>query len=110
MQAATSSLFFPFPRIPSTRANSTGATSRKSPSGEAPPCDFRSLQPKTRLTKLVWYQMGGEVSERQWNDLLGIIKVKGQELDPDYLQRWAAHLGVALLLERLWETEQSWGS
>ena len=70
----------------------------------------QKLKQVFEMTELVWYQMGGEVSERQWNDLLGIVKVKGQELDPDYLQRWAAHLGVALLLERLWETEQSWGS
>lgn len=79
--------------------------------GEGPSLRFPVVTPEdTVLTKLVWYQMGGEVSEQQWNDLLGIVKVKGQELDQDYLQRWAAHLGVALQLERLWEAEQSWGS
>lgn len=29
----------------------------------------------TILHKLVWYRLGGEVSERQWRDLLGVLTV-----------------------------------
>ena len=54
----------------------------------------------TILNKLEWYRMGGEVSDRQWNDILGVLKVQGTALDMDYLQRWAANLNVTDLLER----------
>jgi hypothetical protein len=55
----------------------------------------------TVLTKLEWYRMGGEISDRQWNDVLNIIKVQGEQLDRDYLRHWAPQLGVADLLERV---------
>ncbi len=54
----------------------------------------------TILNKLEWYRMGGEVSDRQWNDILGVLKVQGTHLDMAYLQRWAASLKVTDLLER----------
>ena len=57
----------------------------------------------TILTKLEWYRMGGEVSERQWRDVLGIIKVQENRLDLDYLQKWAIELNVADLLQRALE-------
>lgn len=54
----------------------------------------------TVLTKLEWYRMGGEVSERQWRDVLGVLKVQGERLDLAYLRRWAGALGIADLLEQ----------
>jgi hypothetical protein len=54
----------------------------------------------TILNKLEWYRMGGEVSDRQWNDILGVLKVQGTHLDMNYLQKWAANLNVTDLLER----------
>ncbi len=54
----------------------------------------------TVLTKLEWYRMGGEVSDRQWRDVLGVLKVQGKRLDLAYLRRWATELGIADLLER----------
>lgn|SRR5579884_1806158 len=53
------------------------------------------------LEKLLWYRAGGEVSERQWNDVRGIRDVQGERLDRGYLARWAEYLGVADLLDRL---------
>lgn len=54
----------------------------------------------TVLTKLEWYRKGGEVLDRQWLDVLGVLKVQGELLDLVYLRRWATMLGVADLLER----------
>ena len=55
----------------------------------------------TILNKLRWYRAGGETSERQWNDLRGILMVSGARLDREYLRHWAPALGVADLLEKL---------
>jgi hypothetical protein len=52
------------------------------------------------LAKLEWYRMGGEVSERQWRDVLGVLKTRQGELDLSYLGKWAKELGVSDLLER----------
>lgn len=54
----------------------------------------------TVLTKLEWYRMGGETSERQWRDVLGVVKTQGARLDVDYLRQWAVQLGVLDLVER----------
>ena len=51
------------------------------------------------LSKLAWYRAGGEVSERRWNDVLGIAAVQGERLDTVYLRKWAQYLKVADLLE-----------
>lgn len=52
------------------------------------------------LAKLEWYRLGGEVSERQWRDILGVLKTRADELDLDYLRKWANELNVNDLLER----------
>lgn len=57
----------------------------------------------TILAKLDWFRMGGEVSERQWRDILGVLKTQGEALDVAYLRQWAAALNVAELLERALE-------
>jgi hypothetical protein len=51
------------------------------------------------LAKLEWYRMGGEVSERQWRDVLGVLKAQSTKLDVGYLRQWAAALNIADLLE-----------
>ena len=52
------------------------------------------------LAKLEWYRLGNEVSDRQWRDILGVIKTQGERLDFAYLRQWAAALNVADLLEK----------
>jgi len=47
------------------------------------------------LTKLEWYNLGAGVSDRQWGDILGVLKVQRQKLDMEYLRHWAAEIGVA---------------
>jgi hypothetical protein len=56
----------------------------------------------TILHKLQWYRQGGGVSERQWLDVLGVLKTQNTGLDRAYLEHWAIQLGVAELLTRAW--------
>lgn len=52
------------------------------------------------LSKLEWFRMGGEVSDRQWRDVLGVLKTRAGGVDLDYLRHWAEELRVSDLLER----------
>ena len=52
------------------------------------------------LQKLRWYRAGGEVSDRQWRDIRGIVRVQGDALDRGYLRTHAPALDVSDLLER----------
>jgi hypothetical protein len=52
------------------------------------------------LQKLKWFVDGGSVSDRQWRDIRGVIKVQGTALDCAYLERHAADHGVLALLRR----------
>jgi hypothetical protein len=52
------------------------------------------------LLKLEWYQLGGGMSDRQWSDILGVLRARHDTLDRGYLERSAISLGVAGLLER----------
>jgi hypothetical protein len=54
----------------------------------------------TVLSKLEWYRMAGEASDRQWRDILGVLKTQAGELDLAYLREWADELHVGDLLER----------
>lgn len=54
----------------------------------------------TVLRKLEWYRAGGDVSEQQWRDVLGVLAVWRGRLDEAYLDRWAATLAVGDLLEK----------
>ena len=71
---------------------------------ERDPTDQRDLpwvsSEDSILSKLERYRMGGEVSERQWGDVLGVLKVQGPALDLAHLRIWAATLGVADLPAR----------
>lgn len=52
----------------------------------------------TVLAKLEWFRAGGETSERQWSDVVGVLKV-ATHADEAYLRTWARELGVEDLLE-----------
>ena len=54
----------------------------------------------TILAKLEWFRAGGEVSERQWSDVIGVLRIAGTTADQPYLREWALALGVADLMER----------
>ena len=52
------------------------------------------------LQKLDWYELGNRISERQWLDVQGILKVQGAKLDLSYLRRWADAKGLSDLLKK----------
>lgn len=52
------------------------------------------------LSKLEWFEADERGSERQWNDILGVIRVQADALDLAYLRRWAVALALSHLLER----------
>ena len=52
------------------------------------------------LAKLHWYRKGGGASEKQWRDIRGIVRRRGEKLSRAYLERGARILGVTTLLER----------
>lgn len=84
----------PFDRSKAQRAQTRPITT-------SDPRPFRLTSPEDIvLQKLEWYAMGGQVSERQWNDAQGVLKVQGGVLDLVYIRRWAASLGISDLLAR----------
>jgi hypothetical protein len=69
--------------------------------GEFAPMELFFASPEdTILAKLEWYRKGGEVSDRQWRDVLGVLKVQTASIDRGYLAEWAEKLSVSDLLNR----------
>jgi|SRR5579863_875154 len=59
------------------------------------------------LHKLVWYRKGGEISERQWRDISGVLKQQQDRLDAGYLADWVERLQVRDLWERIRDEVES---
>jgi len=55
------------------------------------------------IQKLDWYRKGDEISDRQWRDVLGILKVQAKNLDQKYLLQWAQTLHLSDLLNRAFQ-------
>jgi len=55
------------------------------------------------IAKLQWYKIGGFVSERQWLDVIGVIKVQGDLLDKKYLKRWSQKLELSSLMQKAFD-------
>jgi hypothetical protein len=52
------------------------------------------------LRKLRWYRMGDSVSDRQWNDVLAILRVQGERINHEQLLVDARELGLVDLVEK----------
>ncbi|MEG4997709.1 hypothetical protein [Microcoleus sp. B4-D4] len=50
------------------------------------------------LQKLSWYKLIPGGSQKQWRDVLGVLKVQGERLDIAYLNQWALTLKLTDLL------------
>jgi len=53
------------------------------------------------VSKLEWFRLGDETSERQWEDVKKIVAVLGESLDIEHMRRMAASIGVGDLLDKL---------
>ena len=73
---------------------------QKFPSGDTSNPLFFSTPEDIILHKLTWYKAGEQVSDRQWIDVLGVLKVQGDQLDMVYLNQWAEELSVSDLLRK----------
>ena len=72
------------------------ARSQRYALGESPDTEIVVASPEDVVAqKLYWYELGDRVSERQWLDALGVLKVAGTRLDMLYLRHVSALLGVA---------------
>lgn len=93
---------FPLGSDPYSRASFARREFDNSKSFGPEPIECAVASPEdTILRKLEWYRHGGGSSERQWNDLRGVVRVRGTKLDREYLRKWAEYLKVGDLLERL---------
>ncbi len=52
------------------------------------------------LSKLLWYRAAPS-QDRQVQDALGVFEIQQPYLEHDYLDRWAADLGIVDLLDRI---------
>jgi hypothetical protein len=77
------------------------ASGRSERLGEAPGAVLRvDTAEHTVLRKLEWFRRGGERSDRQWRDVIGVLRVQRDRLDHGELAAWAERLGVADLVAR----------
>ena len=67
--------------------------------GEAGQALWFASAEDTVLQKLVWYRLGRRVSDRQWRDLVDVLRVQGARLERAYLARQAEELGLTELLD-----------
>ncbi len=54
----------------------------------------------TVLRKLLWFRAGGEVSSKQWRDVVEVLRVSGAGMERGYLELWAKKLRIDDLLAR----------
>jgi hypothetical protein len=66
---------------------------------EAPLFELRIKSPEDIiLRKLLWFRLGGGISERQLADVRGVIEAQAERLDRGYLRRWIQELALAEIL------------
>lgn len=53
------------------------------------------------ISKLNWYRLGGEASERQWLDIKTVYQVQLGSLDQGYITKWCQNLGLLDLWEKV---------
>jgi hypothetical protein len=54
----------------------------------------------TVLCKLLWFRERGEVSDKQWRDIVSVLQISGDKMAQSYLAARATRLHLSELLER----------
>lgn len=54
------------------------------------------------LQKLRWFELGGRQSERQWRDIVEVLRISGAGLDRDYMRDVARQASLVELLQQAW--------
>ncbi len=57
----------------------------------------------TIIKKLIWYREGNQISDRQWRDILGVLKTQTSQLDFNYLHYWSKEENLSNLLNKALE-------
>lgn len=68
------------------------------PDGDMSKSFYLCTPEDTILQKLLWFRMANSESQKQWRDILGVLKLQGEKLDFDYLQEWGKRLNLTDLL------------
>ena len=69
-------------------------------SNDPPKAVFVASAEDIILWKLDWYRIRWRISDLQWRDVLGVLKLQAEALDRGYLQRTAQALGLSDHLRR----------
>jgi hypothetical protein len=72
--------------------------------GRVPVCSSEDII----LQKLVWSRDAGG-SERQWRDAIGVVQIRGADLDRGYIDAHAATLGLTEVVTRLFDEAAATG-
>lgn len=46
------------------------------------------------ITKLRWFVLGNQISDRQWTDIVQVLEMQSEDLDQEYLDRWTRFFGI----------------
>ena len=75
------------------------------PDGDMSKSFYLCTPEDTILQKLLWLRIANNESQKQWRDILGVLKLQKEQLDFGYLQEWGQRLQLTdILLQALRES------
>lgn len=68
------------------------------PDGDMSKSFYLCTPEDTILQKVLWLRMANSESQKQWRDILGVLKLQKEQLDCGYLQEWGQRLKLTDIL------------